>query len=454
MKYTIRLVMLVLILTIFNTMNATYDVSQTGYGFKVGGAWGDNAAAKEKWVPRARGDIQIKLAPILLSQFGISYMRLNASPIYKTETVGADLRFLLSPNQMNQIFPFFYSGVGVVKDMSSTSTDPLLMIPIGFGFQSRVGEQLGIEVSGGYNLVLSDKMDGIVKTSNHMNRFTGGKQDGYFELMVGLQYFVRSGKKTKPQSIPASTTTTTIINNPPFKAIDTDKDGLTDEDEIKIHKTNPNISDTDGDGLLDGEEINKYKTDPTKKDTDGDGITDGDEVLNYLTDPKKVDTDGDGLSDGDEVFTHGTNPIKIDSDSGGMNDGAEIKLKKNPFDAKDDLYDLSKGKKIVLHGINFETNKASILPESEIILQKVRESMELYKDVTVTIVGHTDNVGERDYNQNLSLLRAQAVKDWLSSRKIDAKRMKIVGKGNAELVSSNDTEEGRAQNRRIEFIVD
>jgi len=71
--------------------------------------------------------------------------------------------------------------------------------------------------------------------------------------------------------------------------------------------------------------------------------------------------------------------------------------------------------------------------------------------VQVEISGHTDSVGSEEYNQALSLRRAQAVKNWLVQKGIAANRMKTVGKGENEPVASNDTAEGRAKNRRIEF---
>ena len=240
---------------------------------------------------------------------------------------------------------------------------------------------------------------------------------------------------------------------PDMSKVDTDGDGLTDIEEAK-YGTNPNNKDTDGDGLSDGDEVHKYRTNPLVVDTDGDGLSDGDEVLKYGTDPLKKDTDGDGLSDYDEVMVHKTDPLKIDTDGGGMNDGAEIKAGKNPLDPKDDLLDLSKGKKMVLDGITFETAKSTIRPDSRTILGIVYESLEANPDVSVIISGHTDSVGDDDSNRALSLRRAQAVKDWLVAKGVSSSRIKVIGKGEAEPIASNDTADGRAKNRRIEFEVE
>jgi len=64
----------------------------------------------------------------------------------------------------------------------------------------------------------------------------------------------------------------------PLSPVDSDQDGLTDEEEINTYRTNPNDADTDRDGLFDREEVKVYHTDPNNKDSDGDGYSDGEEV--------------------------------------------------------------------------------------------------------------------------------------------------------------------------------
>ena len=114
---------------------------------------------------------------------------------------------------------------------------------------------------------------------------------------------------------------------------------------------------------------------------------------------------------------------------------------------------LERGKKVVLRGINFEFNKATLLDESESTLTRAYNAMVANPDVQVVITGHTDNVGSQKSNQVLSLKRAQAVKNWLVKEGISSRRMRTVGRGQNEPMSSNDTNEGRADNRRIEFYV-
>ena len=122
--------------------------------------------------------------------------------------------------------------------------------------------------------------------------------------------------------------------------------------------------------------------------------------------------------------------------------------------SNDTVFVLIKGKTVVLRGVNFEFNKATLTKDSERTLWRAYNALLSNSDVRVVITGHTDNVGSQKYNQDLSLKRAQAVKNWLVEKGIESKRMRTVGRGQNEPVASNETEEGRLQNRRIEFYVE
>jgi subtilisin-like proprotein convertase family protein len=98
------------------------------------------------------------------------------------------------------------------------------------------------------------------------------------------------------------------------EVIDTDNDGLPDEDEENIHNTDPLDPDTDNDNLPDGFEIFNSSTNPTDDDTDDDLLLDGQEVLIFLTNPLQSDTDSDGLNDGTEVLVTNSNPLVYDVD--------------------------------------------------------------------------------------------------------------------------------------------
>jgi len=113
------------------------------------------------------------------------------------------------------------------------------------------------------------------------------------------------------------------------------------------------------------------------------------------------------------------------------------------------------GNKLTLPGaIVFETGKAVIKPESEPVLDQLKAFLELKKQISlVRIEGHTDNVGAAKDNLKLSGDRALAVKNWLINKGIDGKRLISVGFGDTKPVADNSKDEGRAQNRRTEFII-
>ena len=114
---------------------------------------------------------------------------------------------------------------------------------------------------------------------------------------------------------------------------------------------------------------------------------------------------------------------------------------------------LERGKTVILKGVNFEFNKATLTRDSETILEMAFRALRASPDLNVLIVGHTDHVGGAVYNKKLSLRRAQAVKSWMIRKGISVKRLTVAGKGFDEPIDDNTTADGRANNRRIEFRV-
>jgi len=121
-----------------------------------------------------------------------------------------------------------------------------------------------------------------------------------------------------------------------------------------------------------------------------------------------------------------------------------------PNIAKLRMSPISSGNSFVLRNILFELDKSFLLKESEKELNVLLKLLEDNPNVEATIVGHTDNQGSKSYNQNLSEARALAVLDWLVDHGIDRERLISEGRGMEEPVASNETEEGRALNRRTE----
>jgi outer membrane protein OmpA-like peptidoglycan-associated protein len=110
----------------------------------------------------------------------------------------------------------------------------------------------------------------------------------------------------------------------------------------------------------------------------------------------------------------------------------------------------SEAPRFVLDGVNFDTGKATIRPDSFPRLDGVVEYMTHKGSVRIEISGHTDNVGNPKTNKTLSQKRAGACRDYLISKGVDGARVQAVGYGDERPAAPNDSEDGRQKNRRIE----
>jgi len=117
------------------------------------------------------------------------------------------------------------------------------------------------------------------------------------------------------------------------------------------------------------------------------------------------------------------------------------------------LDDITRTGRVAIYGIYFDTDKADVKPESEPTLAEIAKLLQQNHEIELYVVGHTDNVGGLDYNMDLSKRRADAVvKELVSKYDVDINRLKAHGVGSLAPVSSNETEEGRAKNRRVELV--
>lgn len=106
-----------------------------------------------------------------------------------------------------------------------------------------------------------------------------------------------------------------------------------------------------------------------------------------------------------------------------------------------------------LRGVNFEFDSSELLPASINILDEAVSLLEEYPDVDVIIEGHTDSIGSNEYNEALSLRRAESVRTYLTSNGISNARLEVEGVGEEDPIASNETDAGRAMNRRVIFIL-
>ena len=211
-------------------------------------------------------------------------------------------------------------------------------------------------------------------------------------------------------------------------------------------------------------------------DTDGDGVIDpADQCPN--TPPgtavdavgcplAPTDSDGDGVFDtldqcpntpaGDRVDERGctiTAPAgNPDLDGDGVLNTAD-QCPDTPTGFKVDVVGCMVEQTVALQSVNFEFGSDALTAEAKTILDGIAKSLAAQTAVKVQVTGHTDSLGPQSYNLTLSQKRAKSVIAYLASTGTDAGRLSSEGEGEFNPVASNDTEEGRAKNRRVEFKI-
>jgi OOP family OmpA-OmpF porin len=207
----------------------------------------------------------------------------------------------------------------------------------------------------------------------------------------------------------------------------------------------PPPPDTDGDGVTDdldrcpntpaGTPVDSNGC-PLPQDDDGDGVMNPDDKCPGTPAGKKVDAVGcevDGDDDGDGIL----NSVDQCPDSPA---GTRVNNVGCPFD-----------RTLLLQGVKFETNKDSLLPESIPILDNAIATLKRYPEVNIEVQGHTDSRGADAYNLDLSARRAATVLKYLTDGGV-TNQLTSRGFGETDPIASNDTDEGRQQNRRVVLI--
>lgn len=187
---------------------------------------------------------------------------------------------------------------------------------------------------------------------------------------------------------------------------------------------------------------------PAPKDSDGDGIIDREDACPSDPGPKTndpstngcplpADSDGDGIIDAEDACPNEPGPR---SDDHGKN-GCPIAVVKG-------------GQIVILERIEFATDRDTIRPQSNMVLEAVWKVLTEHPEIAaVSVEGHTDNHGGKGHNKRLSKRRAKAVVKWLVDKGITADRLSAAGFGQSRPIDSNDTAAGRQNNRRVEFHI-
>ncbi|MDP2885221.1 MAG: OmpA family protein [Ignavibacteria bacterium] len=420
MKRFISCTLLVVAFGVYNHVQAQFKNSEVAYGFSAGGAQGTNNGG-DNWVMQYRGFLQVEfISPLLIGQLGVGYTDLNAPGVYSAQTGIADLRLLFSPFSLSNLNPYLYGGFGVSKALISSGTDYLPMVPFGAGIQTRISSQVLLEISGGYNLSLSDKLDGRERANTDLNTLTNQKHDGFFGFSIGLAFTLGHGYDAAEELKKKE------LADAEARRVKQQADADTEARRVK--------ESTDAEARR-VKELADAEARRVKQQADADA------------EARRVKDSTDAVARSVKESTDAeARRVKELADAEARR-LAEQKVRDNT------IIILEKGKKVVLKGVTFETGKGTLRKESETILTMAYNALVANPDVQVEISGHTDNVGSQKSNQVLSLKRAQAVRNWLVQKGIVSNRMKAVGKGQNEPVSSNATDAGRAENRRIEFYV-
>jgi outer membrane protein OmpA-like peptidoglycan-associated protein len=258
---------------------------------------------------------------------------------------------------------------------------------------------------------------------------------------------------------------------------DTDGDMLADPDDRCPSQAGPTAlqgcPDRDGDEVADLDDPCpdvqglKEKQGCPEPDRDGDGVPDIRDRCPDLPGPATQtgcpDRDADGVVDPDDkcpdepgsVANAGCLP---DADGDGVPDVRDkcIDVPGTPVlqGCPEAKVTVSKDKIYIADQVFFQTGKAKIKPESFGLLDEVARVLKEHPEIKkLRIEGHTDNVGKPEANAKLSKARAASVRDYLVKKQVAAKRLESAGFGDSRPVVDNSTEQGRARNRRVDFVI-
>lgn len=338
----------------------------------------------------------------------------------------------------------------------------------GLGFNYMISPQLGLNYNLNYAYTSHDKRDGL----------SNGFNDQFMIHTVGVVFVLGKAKDADGDGV--NDRRDVCANTPTGVAVDLvgcpkdgDKDGIPDYQDncpdVAGVKSLNGCPDSDGDGITDASDAcpNEagVKSANGCPDADGDGIKDSEDACPKVKGTANMkgcpDTDGDGITDAEDACptVKGSANLKgcPDADGDGITDDKDKCPKIAGVASNDGCPEIKEETKKVfdqaLKGIQFETGKDVIKKTSYGILDNVAAIMQANPSYLLTINGHTDNQGDDAKNMTLSQKRAEAVKAYLVKKGIDASRLTPVGFGETKPKATNDTPAGRAENRRVEFVV-
>jgi OOP family OmpA-OmpF porin len=266
---------------------------------------------------------------------------------------------------------------------------------------------------------------------------------------------------------------------------DADGDGVEDAKDKCPKESGPAdnqgcpVKDADGDGVEDAKDKCPKESGPADnqgcpvKDRDGDGIEDAQDKCPKEAGPAArqgcpvKDTDGDGVVDERDTCPTEAGLVELrgcppkDSDGDTVSDHLDncpkekgVATNQGCPPQQEQLVAIQKGQLEIKQSVFFDTGKATIQRRSFRMLNQIARVIQEHPEIDKIIIeGHSDNVGNADFNRKLSLARAQSVKDYLVKKGVEASRLDAKGYGPDRPIASNNTAKGRAANRRVAFTI-
>jgi len=369
--------------------------------------------------------------------------------------------------------PYLYAGAGVIMHEKYQSVKDerydYALPSFGGGLNIRITPVISLQLQESFMYTTADDIDGDVKDYN----------DGYLYHTAGLTFNL--GKKKDEDKDGIADRNDKCPGTPPGVAVDKngcpldrDYDGVADyiDDcpDMAGLAALKGCPDKDGDGIADKEDRCPDAAGSLElkgcPDTDKDGVADVDDKCpdtkpNYKVDASgcSLDNDKDGLVNEEDLCPDAAGPMALkgcpDSDGDGVSDlndrcpnvKGTIENKGCPEMAKEDVKKIA----MIASKIFFETGSAKLKAISNAQLDGLVEILKRNEGVNLSIEGHTDNVGNDDYNMQLSQKRTESVKAYLESKGIPASRLTAVGYGETRPIGDNTKASGRSQNRRVEL---
>lgn len=338
----------------------------------------------------------------------------DPTPAALNEQLGAgiDLRALLSQNRF--LTPFVLMGVGVTQTNLAADDHADAYINAGLGALLPMG-------SSGFALRTDARAVGIFDSETTPDEFVTD-----YRVSLGLEYRFDADVPATPAAIPAAEPAPAEIAAADNPVVDSDQDGVPDAlDECP--DSAPGVQ-VDAKGCL--------VVPPPPPDSDKDGVlNDADQcpetAAGIRVDAKgcALDLDADGVMNDEDACADTAAGLKVDAK------GCVVT------------------QTLVLNSILFASASADLLDESKLILDGIASSLQGQPSTYVLIIGHTDALGTQASNLTLSQQRADTVRGYLISRGVNGDRLESEGYGEFNPVASDETEEGRAKNRRVEFRI-